>query len=474
MHYHIIGIAGAGMSAIAHLLLDQGHTVSGSDLGCNRLTEGLVARGARVALGHDPAHVAGAEAVLATAAVRPDHPELVAARGLGLPILKRDDLWREWSQQRQVVAVAGSHGKTTTSAMVAVALRGAGLNPGFLIGAEVPDLGGNATWGDPAAPLVIEADEYDRAFLSLSPALAVITNVEWDHPDIYPSAEEYEAAFSAFGRGVGGPRRLVLGSDGPHLTGLGDLEPVLYGIEERLATDPISCRLAPFDWTASGVTGVPGGGVSFDLWRFDRQRMGQRRMGLLELALPGAHNVRNALAALAVAALLGVDLRGAVAALSTFRGSARRFEVKGEAGGVVVIDDYGHHPSEVGATLAAARMRYPERRIVAYLQPHTFSRTESLLAQWPEACRTADLVLVGDVYAARETGDAAGVAQRLAAQIAAAGVAACYSGDIAASSAALIALVQAGDLVITLGAGDGDRVGMNVLAHVQQVGREAE
>lgn len=465
MHYHIIGIAGAGMSAIAHLLLDQGHSVSGSDLGHNRLTEGLAARGARIAQGHDAAHVVGAEAVLATAAARPDHPELVAALKLGIPILKRDDLWRVWSQQRPVVAVAGSHGKTTTSAMVALALRGGGLNPGFLIGAEVPDLGGNATWGDPAAPLVIEADEYDRAFLSLTPALAVITNVEWDHPDIYPSAEAYTAAFTSFAQQVGGPRRLVLGSDGPHLSDLGDLEPVLYGIEERLATDPVSCRLAPFDWTASGVTGIPGGGVSFDLWRFDRQRMGQRRMGVLELAVAGAHNVRNALAALAVAALLGVDMQGAVAALSSFRGSARRFELKGEAGGVVVVDDYGHHPSEVQATLAAARMRYPARRIVAYLQPHTFSRTEALLDAWPEACRDADLVLVGDVYAAREEGDVAALAQRLAERISAAGIEARYSGNLEASSAALIRLVQAGDLVLTLGAGDGDRVGMHVLAH---------
>ncbi len=468
MHYHIIGIGGAGMSAIAHLLLDQGHTISGSDLGHNRLTAGLAARGARIAQGHDAAHVAGAEAVLATAAARPDHPELVAAREMGLPILKRDDLWREWSQQRQVVAVAGSHGKTTTSAMVAVALRGAGLNPGFLIGAEVPELGGNATWGDPSAPLVIEADEYDRAFLSLTPALAVITNVEWDHPDIYPSAEAYTEAFTSFAQQVGGPRRLVMGGDDPHLSGLGDLEPVLYGIEERLATDPVSCRLAPFDWTASGVTGTPGGGVTFDLWRFDRQRMGQRRMGMLELAVTGTHNVRNALATLAVAALLGVDMQGAVMALSTFRGSARRFEMKGEAGGVVVVDDYGHHPSEVAATLAAARMRYPERRIVAYLQPHTFSRTAVLLDAWPEACRDADLVLVGDVYAAREEGDAAGVAQQLAERISAAGIEARYSGNVETSSDALISLVQAGDLVITLGAGDGDRVGTNILAHMQQ------
>jgi UDP-N-acetylmuramate--alanine ligase len=466
MHYHIVGIAGAGMSAIANLLLDQGHTLSGSDPASNRLTAALVARGATVHLGHSPAYVRGADALVATAAVRPDHPELVAARELGIPLLKRDDLWRDWSQQRRVVAVAGTHGKTTTSAMVAVALRGAGLNPGFLIGSEVPDLGGNAAWGDPQAPLVIEADEYDRAFLSLRPQLAVITNIEWDHPDIYPSPEVYDAAFAEFAASVEQPHQLVLCGDDAGVARLAALGASFYGIEERLATDPVSCRLTPLDWTASGVAGNAAGGVSFDIWRYDRRRMGQRRAGFLELTLPGAHNVRNALAALAVAALLEVDLAGAAAALARFRGTARRFELKGEAGGMTVIDDYGHHPTEVRATLAAVRMRYPERRIVAYLQPHTFSRTEALLEQWPDACTGADLLLVGDIYAAREQGDPTRLARTLAERIAAAGVDARYSGDVTSSAAAMIDLAQPGDVVISLGAGDGDRVGMALLEHM--------
>jgi len=467
-HYHIVGIAGAGMSAIAGLLLDQGHTVSGSDQVANRLTAALAARGATIYQGHDPAHVAGADTVLATAAVRADHVELAAARATGIPISGRAELWRQWSGQRPVVAVAGTHGKTTTSAMIAVALRGAGLAAGYLIGAEVPELGGNAAWGAPAAPLVIEADEYDRAFLALSPAIAVITNVEWDHPDIYPDAVSYSTAFARFAALVPNPAHVVACGEDAGVLALGLAEATRYGIEEALASDPVSCRLAPLDWAASGVVPTPGGGVSFDLWRYNRRRFAQQRLGRQVLRLPGAHNVRNALAALAVCALLAAPLDAAAAALAHFGGSARRFELKGEAGGVTVIDDYAHHPTEVQATLAAARQRYPGRRLVAYLQPHTFSRTAALLAQWPAACHAADLLLVGDVYAAREQGDTAALARELAARAVAAGLDARYVGDLASAAAVLASTTQPGDVVLTLGAGDGDRVGLALLAHLGQ------
>lgn len=463
MHYHIVGIAGAGMSAIAALLLDQGHTVSGSDRVANRLTAALAARGATIHVGHSPDHVAGADTLLATAAVRADHPEIVAARAAGIAVLGRADLWREWSQQRPVVAVAGTHGKTTTSAMIAVALQAAGVRCGYLVGAEVPDLAGNAAWGDPAAPLVIEADEYDRVFLALAPTIAVITNVEWDHPDIYPSAEEYSAAFRQFASQTRSQRALVVCGDDQGVEALGLAEATFYGIEEALATDPVSCRLAPLDWTASGLATSAHGGTSFDLWRYNRRRMAQQRVASQELRVPGAHNVRNALAALAVCDQLGVDMAAASAGLARFRGAARRFESKGELAGITVIDDYAHHPTEVRATLAAARRRYPGRRIVAYLQPHTFSRTTALLDEWAGACGDADLLLVGDVYAAREEGDAPGLSRELAARIAATGVDARPAGDLVTATATLVALVQPGDIVLTLGAGDGDRVGEALL-----------
>ncbi|MFV9504923.1 MAG: UDP-N-acetylmuramate--L-alanine ligase [Oscillochloridaceae bacterium umkhey_bin13] len=466
MHYHIVGIAGAGMSAMAHLLLDQGHQVSGSDLAQNAQTAALTARGATIYQGHDPAYVRGATQVLATAAVRPEHVELAAARAAGVPVIGRATLWQAWSQQRPVLAVAGTHGKTTTSAMLALALRGAGVQAGYLIGAHVPDLGGSAAWGDPHAPLVIEADEYDRVFLALHPQVAIITNLEWDHPDIYPTPEAYQAAFAQFASQVADPRRVLVCADDAGTQSLGLADATLYGIEERLASDPVSCRLAPLDWSASGVQPNGSRGVSFDLWHYNRRRMAQQRVANLDLRVAGSHNVRNALAVLAACATLGLDLAAAARALSQFSGTARRFEIKGEAHGVLVIDDYAHHPTEVQATLAAARATYPERRLVAYLQPHTFSRTTALLEAWPEACRAADLLLVGAIYAAREQGDAEGLAQQLTAQFVAAGVAARYAGTLAATVAALRATVQPGDLVLTLGAGDGYQVGERLLEHL--------
>lgn len=474
MRYHIVGIAGAGMSAIANLLLDQGHRVSGSDLAQNRLTSGLAGRGATIHVGHSPDYVPGADVVLATAAVRADHPELQTARELEIPIRSRGDLWREWSEQRPVVAIAGTHGKTTTSAMTTIALHRAGLNPGFLIGAEVPDLGANAAWGDPSAPLVIEADEYDRVFLALRPAVAVITNSEWDHPDIYPSAEEYHAAFAQFAASVADPRRLVVCGDDPAALALGSAEATTYGIDEALASNPASCRLAPLDWTATGVAAT-GQGQRFEIWRYDRRRFGTRLAGSQALRLPGLHNVRNALAALAVADLLGADLAKAAEGLAAFTGTRRRFELRADSADLTLIDDYAHHPTEVRATLAAARQRYPGRRIVAYLQPHTFSRTAALLDDWAGACGDADLLLVGDIYAAREQGDPQILARALAGRIAASGVDARYVGALEQAAAALIAVAQPGDVVLTLGAGDGDQVGGRLIEMRSQksaVGRQ--
>ncbi len=467
-HYHIIGIGGAGMSGLAHLLLDQGHTVSGSDLTQNRATAALAARGAQIWHGHDAAYVRGADAVLATAAARGSHPEIEAAAALGIPRLSRADLWRAWSAQRPVIAIAGSHGKTTTSAMVAVALRGAGVACGFLIGAEVPDLGGSAQWGDPTAPLVIEADEYDRVFLALTPALAIITNVEWDHPDIYPSVAEYTAAFAAFAAQVRDPRRLLICADDPGAAALDQQGTArLYGIDERVASDPVSCRLAPLDWTASRLMATATG-QQFDLWYYDRRTFARRLATTVTLAVPGEHNVRNATAALAAAALWGADLQAAAAALATYRGSHRRFEVRGEAAGVTVIDDYAHHPSEVRVTIAAARQRFGQRRIVVYLQPHTFSRARSLWTQWPEACRAADVVVVGDVYPAREQGDAAGLASELAAFLTAQAIAAHYGGSITSAVTVLSQLLQPGDVLLVLGAGDSDRVATMTLEQLGQ------
>jgi UDP-N-acetylmuramate--alanine ligase len=471
MRYHIVGIAGAGMSAIAHVLLDQGHRVGGSDMQRNSLSDALAARGAAIMLGHDPGHVAGADALVVTSAVKPDHPELRAAHERGIPVLKRADLWREWSARRDVVAVAGTHGKTTTTAMIALALTRAKLDPGYLIGGEVPDLPRNARWGSPDAPLVIEADEYDRTFLALTPRVAVITNVEWDHVDIYASPEEYDAAFRAFAGAVRRPQDLIICGDDPGALRLAEAYPeaTQYGIDEAVASDPVSCRRALLDWMAANVR-ADADGTTFEVWRYDRRSFATYSLGPCRIQLSGAHTVRNALAALAATSALGIAPQQTIAALAEYRGSRRRFELKGETGGITVIDDYAHHPTEVRATLAAARDRFPGRRIVVYLQPHTYSRTRALLDEWAGAFGGADIVRIGEIYAAREHDtlgiDSAALAERIDHPNSQA------IGGMAHAVEALLNLLQPGDVLLTLGAGDGYKVGEMILSRLQSVKRK--
>lgn len=439
MRYHIVGIAGSGMSAIAHLLLDQGHTVSGSDLQANRLTAGLAARGAEIALGHRAENISGAEAVLTTSAAAADHVELLAARTAGLPLLKRADLWREWSTKRDIVAVAGTHGKTTTTAMLALALERAGLDPGYLIGAEVPDLAAVARWG--SGPLVIEADEYDRTFLALTPQIAVVTNVDWDHVDCYPDPASYTAAFAQFMRQA---QAVVIGCiDDPGVQALRNEASFFQGYGAAHSADwrlieELDDEGEP-NWTLASPLG---------------------HAAPLQLALPGQHNRLNAAGAALACSFLGLDPGGALALIASYRGAGRRFELKGEARGITVVDDYAHHPREVLATLAAARERFSRRRIAVYFQPHTYSRTARFLDDWAVAFGDADLVFVGNIYGARETMggvDAATLAGRIV------GPPAQAVGDLEQATAALLATLQPGDVLLTLSAGDGWKVGEQVL-----------
>jgi UDP-N-acetylmuramate--alanine ligase len=439
MHYHIVGIGGAGMSAVAHLLLDQGHTVSGSDLLWNAQTAALATRGAHIDRGHRPEQVAGADAVISTAAVNGEHPELRAAVEAGIPCLSRTDLWREWSTQRRVLAVAGTHGKTTTTAMIALILEQAGFAPGFMIGAEIPDLAVAARWGAPEAPLVIEADEYARAFLALRPQIAVITNIEWDHPDVYADMASYNAAFAAFAANAG----------------------------EVMLSEEAAAVLAPATTTCTYGFGdaadyrLRPAAASWQAWR------GTTRLADLQLALPGRHNLSNALAALAAVDRLGIGGEPAAATLAQFQGAARRFEFKGEVSGVIVIDDYAHHPTEVRATLAAARERYEHRRLLVYMQPHTYSRMQALRDAWGTAFGVADQVFIGDVFAAREQGDPAASARELVERIAAQHPAVRYVGSITSAADHLAQLLQPGDILLTLGAGDSYLVGETVLHRLQ-------
>ena len=457
MKYHVVGIAGAGMSAIAHVLLDQGHQVQGSDRQIGPLAEALKQRGALVFSGHDAAAVRGADALVATSAVKDDHVELRAARELGIPVLRRADLWRSWSAEREIVAVAGTHGKTTTTALIALGLTLAGRNPGFLVGGEVPNFGVNARWGDPSAPLIIEADEYDRTFLALKPSVAVITNVEWDHVDIYPTPAQYDAAFREFAGLVKNPRRLIVcGDDAGVVRTIDQPTAIQYGVDDAIANDPASCRLAPLDWTAANVR-QDGPLTRFEVWRYSDDTFATSLLGQYAVHLSGLHNVRNALAALIACTALGVPHDALRAAFESYQGVRRRFEIRGEANGITVVDDYAHHPTEARATLAAARARFPGRRIVAYLQPHTFSRTAALLDEWASAFADADQVLVGSIYGAREDADGAVNADLLARRIAHPAVQ--PVGDLEQAVAALASIAQPGDVVLTLGAGDSNRVG---------------
>jgi UDP-N-acetylmuramate--alanine ligase len=420
------------MSGLARILHAWGYRVSGSDAAPSPFLDELQTEGIAVTIGHTATEqAAAADLVVTTAAARPDNPELAAARAAGRPAIKRARLLGEVAAARRGVAVAGTHGKSTTSGMLAAALRALGADPGFAIGAVLGGAGTNAAPGA-GELMVVEADEYDWSFLELHPEVAVITNVEYDHPDLFPDGETYDAAFAAF---VAGMRR-----DGALI----------------LAGDP-GCRrlVARADW-APPATVVTFGEDEASDWRLEQTDEGWRVTGPddiavpLKLTVPGRHNARNAAAALAALTALGYDAAAAAAALETFTGVGRRFELKGTARGVTVVDDYAHHPSEIVATLRAARERYPLRRLWAVFQPHTFSRLKALLPAFAASFADADRVMILDVYAARETDDL-GVSSRDLVQRLPDGT--LTARDPKDAATILANEVAPGDVVLTLGAG---------------------
>jgi len=445
---HFMGIAGAGMSGLALLARRQGVAITGCDNDPSGAAD-LAAIGVEIWRGHDPGHVAGARALVVTAAIPGDHPELERARALGVPVVRRADALSQAVAGGTVVAVAGTHGKTTTTVMVTEALAAAGRDPTGLAGGRVARWGGNARVGaaEPGGGglYVVEADEFDRAFLSLTPSVAVVNNVEADHLECYDgSVAALEDAFVQF---AGPARRVIVGADDP---GAARVAARLAAPVWRVGTAVgVDVRIAQPGFTERGSTArieLPGG-----------------RAVTLQLAVPGLHNVRNAAAALAVAHELGADLERALAALATFSGVGRRFERVGEAHGVTVVDDYAHHPTEVQATLAAARQAFPERRVVAVFQPHLFSRTALHGDALGRALAAADVVVVAPIYAAREQplpGVSADVVARGAARAGATTVAVRERAGVAEQVAAT---VRAGDVVFTLGAGDITRVGPELL-----------
>jgi UDP-N-acetylmuramate--alanine ligase len=442
-HVHLVGIGGAGLSAIARVLLEQGAKVSGSDLVISPVAEALARDGARVFEGHNAANVEGADVLVVSSAVPEENVEIQAARAAGIPVLGRPAFLGQLMEGKRGIAVAGTHGKTTTTAMIASILLEAERNPTFIVGGVLAGLETNARAGN-GSLFVIEADEYDCTFLSLKPEVAVITNVEHDHPDCYPTFADFRAAFEEFAALVPLGGLLAACWDDPVAREIGEDQ-----AKEKLVTFFGLDKGAT--WRAEEIHPNFAGGVDFLAVREGETR------GLVRLRVPGAHNVSNALAALVVAEFLGVPFRVSREALTAFRGVARRFEIKGEADGTVVVDDYAHHPTEIQATLAAARERFPTGRIWAVWQPHTYSRTKQLLAGFAASFGEANHVIVLPIYPARET-DTLGVnASDVVRVMEHVDVRAAESMDEAVTW--LGTEVRPGDVVLTLGAGDGNRVG---------------
>ncbi|HEV8382470.1 MAG TPA: UDP-N-acetylmuramate--L-alanine ligase [Gemmatimonadales bacterium] len=447
-----MGIAGAGMSALAMIARHRGVAITGCDSDTSGGgAEDLSALGVPVWRGHDPSHVEGARAVVVTAAVPRDHPELERARALDRRVVRRADALGELvaGGREGLVAVAGTHGKTTTTVMVTEALTAAGRNPTGLAGGRVAAWGGNARIGGDDL-FVVEADEYDKAFLSLRPTIAVVNNVEADHLECYGSMAALEEAFAEFASRA---QRVIVGADdaGADRVAL-NIEVPVWRVGHGTTAD-VRIRAVRLEPGGSRATISLPGGDTIDL----------------ALAVPGLHNVRNAAAALAVVHALGADVQAGAGALSGFHGVGRRFERLGDAGGVTVVDDYAHHPTEVTATLAAARQAFPGRRVIAVFQPHLFSRTALHGEALGKALAAADMVVIAPIYAAREQPQA-GVTHHLVVRGATrAGAATVAVRERAGLTRHVARAVRQGDVVFTLGAGDITRVGPELL-HLLEAG----
>lgn len=426
------------MSALALIAIRRGVAVSGCDTDPGGAAD-LAAMGIPLFTGHDPAHLNGVRAVVVTAAVPPGHPELVRARELGVPVIPRKEALAALIGHANSVAVSGTHGKTTTTVMATEALTAAGLDPTGIAGGRVSEWGGNARLAGDSL-FVVEADEFDKAFLTLQPTIAIVNNVEPDHLECYGSVDALEDAFVEF---AGRASTAIVSADdsGARRVALRLPAKVLrFGFADD-AEIAISNVVQQSDRTEAQVAWKGGPTLS------------------VRLAVPGVHNLRNAVAALAAVEELGGDLTAAAGALAAFHGVGRRFERLGEHGGVAVVDDYAHHPSELAATLSAARQAYPGRRIVAVFQPHLYSRTEQHGKAMGQALAAADLVIVTEVYAAREQ-PIAGVSGRQVAEAAGgAGADASFEPIRANLGKRVYEVLRPGDVVLTLGAGDITRVG---------------
>ena len=436
-HVHFVGIGGSGMSGIAEVLLNLGYTVSGSDLRRTATTDRLASLGARVFEGHAAGYASGAHVVVTSTAVSLQNAEVVEARRHGVPVIPRAEMLAELMRLKYGVAVAGSHGKTTTTSMVALVLDRGGLDPTVVVGGRLGVLGSGARLGK-GEFLVAEADESDRSFLKLTPTLAVVTNIDREHLDTYRDLADIQEAFLGFVNKVPFYGGAVLCLDNP------PVRDILPRVERRVVTYGLSPQASV---SARDLELRPAGAHY-------TATLDGRPLGAVTLAVPGAHNVANSLAAVAVGLDLDVPWGAVKAGLESFTGVDRRFQVRGERGGVLVIDDYGHHPTEIRATLEALRLRAGERRTVVLFQPHRFTRTQALWDDFCKAFHQADVLLLTDIYPASEEPVPGITAEALARALGERGhrqVA--WAGNLQSATERLAAEVREGDVVLTLGAG---------------------
>jgi len=453
---HFVGIGGIGMSGIAEVLLNLGYQISGSDLRHSAVTQRLAALGATAFEGHAAANIVGADVVVTSSAIPVDNPEVAEARRLHVPVIQRAEMLAELMRLKYGIAIAGMHGKTTTTSMVAAVLAAGGLDPTVVVGGRVDAMGSNARLGK-SQYLVAEADESDRSFLKLSPILSVVTNIDREHMDCYRDMRDVHRTFLEFMERVPFYGMVVGCNDDAVLRRL------LPRVHRRVTTYGTS-RGSDFliHMEASQVRSAVAAGEHSPLVRF-QVTYKEKDLGEFTLHVPGTHNVLNATAAIAVGTALDIPAEQIRSALDGFRGVDRRFQLKGKAAGVSVIDDYGHHPTEIRATLAAAR-QCGFRRVHVIFQPHRFTRTRDLMDEFTTAFDVADTLCLLDIYPASEKPIAGITAEALASRIAEAGKrSVAYAPSFSDAVASVAALAQPGDMVLTLGAGSVSQLGALIL-----------
>ena len=446
---HFIGIGGIGMSGIAEVLCNLGFVVSGSDIKKSKNTDRLEVMGMKISEGHAAENVGDAQVVVYSSAVRPDNPEVVLAKEIGIPVIPRAEMLAElMTLKPYAVAISGTHGKTSTTSMVATLLGYAGVDPTTVVGGVVDTLGSNAKLGG-SEWFVTEADESDRSFLMLYPTIAVVTNIDKEHMESYKGMDDVVQCFTDFVNKVPFFGAAIICLDDPNV------QLIIPNIKRRRVTYGLTAQA---DISAHEIRYNDSFGSTFTVWR------AAEVLGEISLPVPGKHNVYNALAATAVALELEIPFQKIAEAFAGFKNADRRFQFKGDAGGVTVVDDYGHHPTEILATLAAAKNSSGGRRTVVVFQPHRFSRTQELMDEFALSFNNADVLYVLDIYAASETPIEGITAELLTDNIRKYGHKnATYIGDVETAAKKVSANLQAGDLVITLGAGSVTRLSEEIL-----------